>query len=139
VATREAPVHQAVTDQIVANTERDTLIVLRNSETPREGAAVADVAHLAFGGPWSLRMLVGATWRWDVVAGQAQGLINEVVSCRERVGTMREVRVIVVNGPAGWSNPLEGVEGRQRSAAVRSCALPVTTSLEIIDDAIIDF
>jgi NADH:quinone reductase (non-electrogenic) len=106
VATTEAPVHQAVKDQIVANTERDTVIVFRKfrnsarvarnsvSEeileiSSREGTTFADIAHLASGVRGRERVLSqgeveGGMW-W---AGQAQGLIREVASCREVVDTI---------------------------------------------------
>jgi NADH:quinone reductase (non-electrogenic) len=106
VATTEAPVHQAVKDQIVANTERDTVIVFRkfrnsarvarNSVSEEilkisspEGATFADIAHLASGVRGRERVLSqgdveGGMW-W---AGQAQGLIREVASCREVVDTI---------------------------------------------------
>jgi NADH:quinone reductase (non-electrogenic) len=106
VATTEAPVHQAVKDQIVANTERDTVIVFRKfrnsarvarnsvSEeileiSSREGTTFADIAHLASGVRGRERVLSqgeveGGMW-W---AGQAQGLIREVASCRDVVDTI---------------------------------------------------
>jgi nitronate monooxygenase len=106
VATTEAPVHQAVKDQIVMNTERDTVIVFRKfrnsarvarnsvSEeileiSSREGTTFADIAHLASGVRGRERVLgqgeVEAGMWW---AGQAQGLIHEVASCREVVDTI---------------------------------------------------
>ncbi|GAA1653370.1 NAD(P)H-dependent flavin oxidoreductase [Georgenia ruanii] len=106
VATTEAPVHRAVKDQIVANTERDTVIVFRKfrnsarvarnsvSEeileiSAREGATFEDIAHLASGARGRARVLEqgdveGGMW-W---ASQAQGLIHEVASCREVVDTI---------------------------------------------------
>jgi len=106
VATTEAPVHQAVKEQIVANTERDTVVVFRKfrnsarvarnsvSEeileiSAREGTTFEDIAHLASGARGREQVLVqgdveGGMW-W---AGQAQGLIHEVASCREVVNTI---------------------------------------------------
>ncbi|PWI12116.1 nitronate monooxygenase [Streptomyces sp. NWU339] len=106
LATTEAPVHQAVKEQIVANTERDTVVVFRKfrnsarvarnsvSEeileiSAREGTTFEDVAHLASGARGREQVLVqgnveGGMW-W---AGQTQGLIHEVASCREVVGTI---------------------------------------------------
>ena len=106
VATTEAPVHKAVKDQIVANSERDTLLVFRKfrntarvarnsvSEeileiSAREGSTFDDIAHLASGARGRQRVLGegdvedGMWW-----AGQAQGLIHEVVSCRDVVDTI---------------------------------------------------
>lgn len=117
VATTEAPVHQAVKDQIVANTERDTVLVFREfrntarvarnsiSEeiltiTAEEGATFEDVAHLASGARGRAEVLAnghveGGMW-W---AGQSQGLIHEVVSCREVVDTIIEDAKQMIRGP----------------------------------------
>ncbi len=96
MATTEAPIHQAVKDQIVANDERDTVLVFREfrntarvarnaiSEQIRElgarpDATFADVAELASGARGRDRVLArgdledGMWW-----AGQAQGLIHDV-------------------------------------------------------------
>ncbi|MCZ4588774.1 nitronate monooxygenase family protein (plasmid) [Rhodococcus opacus] len=106
VATTEAPVHENVKQQIVANDERSTILVFREfrntarvarnavSEeiaaiSARPGATFADVAHLASGERGRREVLAegnmdGGMW-W---AGQAQGLIDEVRSCREVVGSI---------------------------------------------------
>jgi NAD(P)H-dependent flavin oxidoreductase YrpB (nitropropane dioxygenase family) len=114
VASAEAPVHQNVKDQIVANDERATQLVFREfNNTARvarnsvseeivrrsalPGATFADVAHLASGARGRDRVLThgdmedGMWW-----AGQAQGLINSVLSCQEIVdGIMDEAERIV--------------------------------------------
>jgi NAD(P)H-dependent flavin oxidoreductase YrpB (nitropropane dioxygenase family) len=101
VATTEAPVHQNVKDQIVANDERATTLVFREFRNTarvarnavseeiaeigrRPGATFADVAHLASGERARREVLTGGDidggmW-W---AGQSQGLIDSVLSCRE--------------------------------------------------------
>ena len=106
VATSEAPVHQAVKDQIVANTERDTVIVFRkfrnsarvarNSVSEEilrisagEHSTFDDIAHLASGARGRERVLEqgdveGGMW-W---ASQAQGLIHEVSDCREVINSI---------------------------------------------------
>lgn len=106
VATDEAPVHENVKRQIVANDERSTQIVFREfrnsarvarnavSEkiveiSSRPGATFADVADLASGQRGRTEVLgngdmeAGLWW-----ASQAQGLINEVASCDEVVQTI---------------------------------------------------
>ncbi|MEV1131914.1 nitronate monooxygenase [Agromyces sp. NPDC049794] len=106
VATAEAPVHQNVKDQIVANTERDTNIVFRkfrnsarvakNATSDRireiesdEGTTFDDIADLASGARGRQRVLAeghmedGLWW-----AGQSQGLITEVLTCKEVVETV---------------------------------------------------
>jgi nitronate monooxygenase len=103
VASAEAPVHQNVKDQIVANDERATQLVFREfgntgrvarnaiSEeivvrSKRPGAAFEDVADLASGVRGRTRVLEqghmddGLWW-----AGQAQGLIESVATCQEIV------------------------------------------------------
>lgn len=99
MATTEAPIHQNVKDQIVANTERDTVMVFRefrnsarvarNSVSEQvaqlgslPGATFADVAELASGERGRSEVLAagnmeGGMW-W---AGQSQGLIDEIDTC----------------------------------------------------------
>ncbi len=101
VATDEAPAHVNVKNQVVANSERDTVVVFRQFHNSarvarnaiseqiaeigaRPGATFADVAELASGVRGRQNVLVdgdidGGVW-W---AGQTQGLIDEVASCRE--------------------------------------------------------
>ncbi|MGW2014693.1 NAD(P)H-dependent flavin oxidoreductase [Streptomyces sp. NPDC001927] len=103
VASAEAPVHQNVKDQIVANDERATQLVFREfgntgrvarnaiseeivARSKRPGAAFEDVAALASGVRGRTRVLEqghmddGLWW-----AGQAQGLIESVATCEEIV------------------------------------------------------
>ncbi|WP_110206991.1 NAD(P)H-dependent flavin oxidoreductase [Nocardioides daejeonensis] len=102
-ATVEAPIHQNVKDQIVANSELDTTLVFRefrntarvaknavSDEIKRIGsqpdATFADVAHLASGARGRKEVLAGG----DVDGGmwwasQAQGLIDSVETCQEVV------------------------------------------------------
>lgn len=99
MATTEAPIHDNVKRQIVANTERDTVVVFREfGNTARvarnviseeiaalssdPGASFDDVAHLASGARARERVyrdgdVDGGMW-W---AGQAQGLIDRIDSC----------------------------------------------------------
>ncbi|WP_329224136.1 nitronate monooxygenase family protein [Streptomyces sp. NBC_01485] len=101
VATTEAPVHENVKRQIVANDERSTQIVFRefrnsarvarNSVSEeiveisrRPGATFGDIAHLASGQRGRAEVLGkgdmdGGLW-W---ASQAQGLVDEVASCAD--------------------------------------------------------
>ncbi|MFF8567356.1 NAD(P)H-dependent flavin oxidoreductase [Streptomyces albidoflavus] len=103
VASAEAPVHQNVKDQIVANDERATQLVFREfgntgrvarnavseeivARSKRPGAVFEDVADLASGLRGRTRVLEqgdmddGLWW-----AGQAQGLIESVATCDEIV------------------------------------------------------
>ncbi len=114
VATTEAPVHDNVKKQIVANDERATTIVFRKfhntarvarnaiSEeivaiSERDGATFDDIAHLASGVRGRTEVLEkghmdnGMWW-----ASQAQGLIHEVASCAEVVDAiMRDACALV--------------------------------------------
>jgi nitronate monooxygenase len=108
MATTEATIHENVKSQIVANSERDTVVVFREfhnsarvarnaiSEeiadiSARPGAGFADVAHLAAGERGRDRVLNagdmddGMWW-----ASQAQGLINEVDTCANVVDAIIE-------------------------------------------------
>lgn len=119
VASTEAPVHQKVKDQIVANDERSTVLVFREfrntarvarnviSERIRElgsraGATFEDVAELASGARGRSRVLGegemddGMWW-----AGQSQGLIDSVESCATIVATIsREAEEIIASLPS---------------------------------------
>lgn len=116
VATHEAPVHDNVKQQIVANTERDTVLIFRMFKntarvarnavseeileiSSRPGATFQDIAHLAAGARGRERVLAqgdmddGVWW-----AGQSQGLIHEVLSAREVVeSVVAEAEDVIVN------------------------------------------
>ncbi|RLV56778.1 nitronate monooxygenase [Aeromicrobium phragmitis] len=103
MATTEAPIHDNVKDQIVANTERDTVLVfrkfrntarvVRNSISEKiveisqqQDTTFEDIAPLASGARGRQKVLAegdmeGGMW-W---AGQAQGLIDSVGTCQEIV------------------------------------------------------
>lgn len=114
IATDEAPAHPNVKRQVVENTERDTVLVFRSFHNTarvarnsvseriaeigaRPGATFADVAELASGARGRRRVLLegdteGGVW-W---AGQSQGLICEVASCRTVIDTiLSEARSII--------------------------------------------
>jgi nitronate monooxygenase len=103
MATTEAPIHDRVKQQIVANDERDTVMVFRQFHNSarvarnsisqqiaeignRPGATFAEVAELASGSRGRDRVLKhgdmedGMWW-----AGQTQGLIDDVGSVQEVV------------------------------------------------------
>ncbi|MFI6315600.1 NAD(P)H-dependent flavin oxidoreductase [Nocardia fusca] len=108
MATTEAPIHANVKQQIVANTERDTLLVFREFHNTarvarngiseriaeigrRPGATFADVAELASGARGRANVL-GAGDMEDGMwwASMAQGLIEEIGSCAEVVTAIVE-------------------------------------------------
>lgn len=103
MATTEAPIHENVKNQIVANDERATNVVFRKFRNSarcarnsisdqivqierQEGTTFDDIAELAAGSRGRTEVLErgdmeGGMW-W---ASQAQGLINEVAPCAEVV------------------------------------------------------
>ncbi|MDR5701616.1 NAD(P)H-dependent flavin oxidoreductase [Agromyces aerolatus] len=116
VATHEAPVHENVKRQIVANSERDTVLVFRMFKntarvarnsiseeiveiSSRPGATFEDIAHLASGVRGRERVLAGGDMEGGVWwAGQSQGLIHEVLSAREVVeSVVAEAEEVIVN------------------------------------------
>lgn len=128
VATHEAPVHENVKRQIVANDERATQLVFREfrntarvarnavSEqvaqiSARPGATFEDIAHLVSGERGREQVLSagrmddGLWW-----AGQAQGLIASVLSCDEVVsGIVAEaVRLIREGLPSTLTDATAG-------------------------------
>ncbi|MDV6264707.1 NAD(P)H-dependent flavin oxidoreductase [Rhodococcoides yunnanense] len=116
MATTEAPIHENVKNQIVANTERDTVIVFRQFHNSarvarneiseeisdiasRPGATFGDVAQLASGVRGRERVL-GAGDMSDGMwwASQAQGLIDGVDTCANVVDTiMRSAHDIITD------------------------------------------
>jgi nitronate monooxygenase len=120
MATTEAPIHENVKQQIVANDERATNVIFRKFNNTgrtaknaisdeileierREGSTFEDVAALAAGARGRTEVLEkgemdGGLW-W---ASQAQGLIDEVASCAEVVAKiMREAEEIIGSRLAG--------------------------------------
>jgi len=114
MATTEAPIHENVKRQIVANDERDTVVVFRelhntarvarntvSEEIARisntRGATFEDVAHLASGVRGRTNVLEagdmeGGMW-W---AGMSQGLVSYIDTCQAVVDNiMREAEQII--------------------------------------------
>ncbi|MEV6218232.1 nitronate monooxygenase [Nocardia sp. NPDC051833] len=115
MATTEAPIHHNVKQQIVDNSERDTVIVFREfhnsarvarntvseeiAAVSREpGATFDDIAHLASGARAREQVygegdVEGGMW-W---ASQAQGLIHDIGSCADVVDAiLADARKIIV-------------------------------------------
>jgi nitronate monooxygenase len=116
MATHEAPIHENVKRQIVANTERDTVLIFRTFKntarvarnsiseeileiSSRPGATFDDIAHLAAGARGRERVLAGGDIEGGVWwASQSQGLIHEVLSVREVVDSVvAEAEDVIVN------------------------------------------
>lgn len=114
IATSEAPVHDNVKQQVVANSELDTIVlfrqfrnsarVARNSVSERvhelgerPGATFADVAELAAGDRGRENVLQGGDVEGGIWwASQAQGLIDEIDSVQNVInGIMMEAEEII--------------------------------------------
>jgi NADH:quinone reductase (non-electrogenic) len=125
MATTEAPIHDNVKAQIVANDERSTRVVFRTFNNTarvaanaisdqileierREGTTFADVAELASGARGRAEVLEkgdleGGMW-W---ASQAQGLIHEVASSAEVVARiMADAEAVITQRLAGMYCPV---------------------------------
>ena len=119
MATDEAPIHENVKQQIVANDERDTVLVFRDFHNTarvvrntiseqiveisgRDGATFEDIAELASGQRGRQSVLAegdmeGGMW-W---AGQTQGLIDSVGSVKDVVEEMiAEAEAIIGHLPS---------------------------------------
>lgn len=119
MATTEAMIHPNVKQQIVENTERDTVVVFREfnntarvarnsvseeiaARSRKPEATFADVAELASGERGRREVLgagdvEGGMW-W---AGQAQGLIESVESCDDVVRTIVADAARLISGLGG--------------------------------------
>jgi NADH:quinone reductase (non-electrogenic) len=101
MATKEAPIHQNVKDQIVANDERSTDLIfrtLRNTsrvaknaisqqvlELERQGASFEDIKSLVAGARGKVVYEEGDPDYGVWSAGQIQGLIHDIPSCEELI------------------------------------------------------
>ncbi|MDA3146566.1 nitronate monooxygenase [Leucobacter sp. UCMA 4100] len=120
VATQEAPVHDNIKQQIVANTEKSTNVVFRKFRNSarvaknavsdeiieierQDGTTFENIAHLASGARGRERALGGGEVDGGVWwAGQTQGLIGDVPTVAELVDRMLvEGRDIIAERLAG--------------------------------------
>jgi NAD(P)H-dependent flavin oxidoreductase YrpB (nitropropane dioxygenase family) len=100
MCTVESPVHQKVKEQIVANNERSTALILRTlrntSRVARNavsgevvsiesagGAKIEDLAHLVSGKRGRLVFETGDVDCGIWSAGMSQGLIHDIPTCKE--------------------------------------------------------
>ncbi|CAN5361659.1 nitronate monooxygenase family protein [soil metagenome] len=100
-ATREAPIHEAFKQQMVANDERQTDIVFRTLHNSarvarnavsqeiiareREGCSFEDIRHLASGARGREGLALGDTDHGIWSAGMVQGLIHDVPTVKELI------------------------------------------------------
>ena len=102
IATKEAPVHEKVKQFLVSNDERSTRLILRqfkntsrvsaNSVSSKvveilknPDAVFEDVRELVVGSKGRIALETGDLDHGLITAGQVQGLIHDVPSCRELV------------------------------------------------------
>jgi NAD(P)H-dependent flavin oxidoreductase YrpB (nitropropane dioxygenase family) len=101
-ATLEAPIHHRVKEFLVANTERDTRLIFRGFRNTgrvarnavsdqvceigsRHGSVFADVQPLVSGARGRAALDSGDVDAGLIWAGQVQGLIHDIPSCRELI------------------------------------------------------
>lgn len=117
MATQEAPIHQNVKDQIVANDERSTDLIfrtLRNTsrvaknaisqqviELERQGAKFEDVKALVAGARGKVVYEEGDPEYGVWSAGQVQGLIHDIPTCQELVSRIVAEAESLIRGRLG--------------------------------------
>ena len=113
MATREAPIHDNIKQQLVAATERDTALIFRTMRNTarvfkndladevrtieaRGNATIDDIKHLV-AGERGKRALTGGDANAGVwSAGMVAGLIHDIPSCAELVGRiMNEAEALI--------------------------------------------
>ncbi|MCA2013658.1 nitronate monooxygenase family protein [Cereibacter sphaeroides] len=104
-ATKEAPIHDSVKQFLVANSERDTKLIFRGFKNTgrvarnsvseqvveigtRPGAVFEDVRPLVSGANGRQALSTGDLDAGLIWAGQVQGLIHDIPTCAELIGTM---------------------------------------------------
>jgi NAD(P)H-dependent flavin oxidoreductase YrpB (nitropropane dioxygenase family) len=120
LATKEAPIHANVKDFIVNNDERSTRLIFRAFKNTTRVAANSvsnkvveiltnpeatfeDVRPLVLGAKGRVALETGDLDHGLVTAGQVQGLINDVPSCRELIERIvRESETIISQRLAGF-------------------------------------
>jgi NAD(P)H-dependent flavin oxidoreductase YrpB (nitropropane dioxygenase family) len=120
LATKEAPIHDNVKDFIVNNDERSTRLIFRAFKNTTRVAANSvsnkvveiltnpeatfeDVRPLVLGAKGRVALETGDLDHGILTAGQVQGLINDVPTCRELIERIvRESETIITQRLAGF-------------------------------------
>lgn len=115
-ATREAPIHDAIKQFLVRNTERDTNLIFRSFKntgrvaknsvsdmvveiTRQSGTQFDDVRSLVSGAKGREALATGNLDAGLIWAGQVQGLINDVPTCKELIDRIvRQAEEIIAQG-----------------------------------------
>jgi NAD(P)H-dependent flavin oxidoreductase YrpB (nitropropane dioxygenase family) len=101
-ATKEAPIHDAVKELLVKNNERDTNLIFRSLRNTsrvaktnlsdevvtilsQPGVGFEAVQHLVAGARGRVALETGALEEGIIWAGQVQGLIDDIPSCRDLI------------------------------------------------------
>lgn len=120
LATQEAPIHQSVKAQLVANDERETDLIFRTFrntarvvrnevsrqvlEIERAGGSFADVRELVAGARGRQVYELGDTDRGIWWAGMVQGLVNDVPTVAELIERIvQDARMIISSRLAGFT------------------------------------
>ncbi|PHQ63705.1 MAG: nitronate monooxygenase [Sphingobium sp.] len=121
-ATREAPIHDSIKQLLVANDERATNLIFRQFRNTgrvaktsvsdqvveigaRPGAVFADVQPLVSGALGRQALETGDTEAGLIWAGQVQGLIHDIPTCRELIDRIiSQAEVLIRQRLAGFVN-----------------------------------
>lgn len=113
MCTAESAIHPRVKQQIIANDERATDLIFRTLHNTarvakngiseevvaienKGGATIADIAHLVSGQRGRVVFEQGDTGHGIWTAGQVQGLIHDVPTCKELIDRIvREARALI--------------------------------------------
>lgn len=114
MATKEAPIHQKIKEQLVANDERATDLIFRTMrntsrvvrnavstevvQKEREGAKFEDVRHLVAGARGKMVYETGDPDHGIWTAGQIQGLIHDIPSCDELISRIVADAEAIIKG-----------------------------------------
>ncbi len=117
MATKEAPIHQIVKEQIVANDERSTDLIFRTLkntsrvaknaisqqvlELERQGATFEEVKALVAGARGKIVYEDGDPDYGVWSAGQIQGLINDIPTCAELISRIVSEAEEIITGRLG--------------------------------------
>jgi nitronate monooxygenase len=113
IATREAPVHENVKQFIVGNDERSTRLIFRafrnttrvsaNSVSiqvteilKNPGAVFEDVREMVLGAKGRIALETGDLDHGLITAGQVQGLIHDIPTCRELIERIMDDAEVII-------------------------------------------
>jgi len=114
MATKEAPVHEAIKQKLVEASERDTALIFRTMRNTarvfknsvaqevveiesRGGAKIEDVAHLVAGERGRKAMVDGEIEGGIWSAGMVAGLIHDIPTCKELVERIVTEAAAIIN------------------------------------------